>query len=90
MICIGAPNQRKLLCDNDLTLTRESPDADRLYPASGMQLGKQQGVDLVLGMGDGAHRPRISNHCGVISCTTARVLPVASTISLWGSRAGCI
>jgi hypothetical protein len=32
MKCIGDPNQRKLFCENDLTLTRESPDADRLYP----------------------------------------------------------
>jgi hypothetical protein len=29
---IGVPNQRKLCATNDLPLTRESPDANRLYP----------------------------------------------------------
>ena len=28
--CIGAPNQRKLFCDNDFRQIQERPDDDRL------------------------------------------------------------
>jgi NAD(P)-dependent dehydrogenase (short-subunit alcohol dehydrogenase family) len=29
-LCIGAPNQRKLLCENDFHRFAERPDADRV------------------------------------------------------------